>query len=109
MKRRSNLRLLVDPVSEHGDIGVDAGVVGVSTADSPGGGADDFVVEEDWSAGVTLAGVFASLAEESSAEHTLMIMLKGVERIRCLREGFRRCSGFGRCRCRCRRLGLRRT
>ena len=63
--------MLVDPVSEHGDIGVDAGVVGVSTADSPGGGADDFVVEEYWSAGVTLASVFASFAEESSAEHTL--------------------------------------
>ena len=77
--RRSNLRLLVDPVSEHGDIGVDAGVVGVSTSDSPGGGADDFVVEEDWSAGVTLAGVLASLADESSAEHTLKIILEKIK------------------------------
>ena len=63
--------MLIDPISEHGDVGVDTGVVGVGTADSPRGGADDLVVEEDWSAGVTLAGVFASFADESSAEHTL--------------------------------------
>jgi len=70
-KNRRNLRLLIDPVSEHGDVSVDTWVVGVGTADSPRGGADDLVVEEDWSAGVTLASVFASFAEKSSAEHAL--------------------------------------
>jgi hypothetical protein len=61
--------LLIDPVSEHGDIGVDTGVVGIGTSDSPRGGADDLVVEEDWSAGVTLAGVLASSWPLASAEH----------------------------------------
>lgn len=61
--------MLIDPVSEHGDVGVDTGVVGVGTADSPRGGADDLVVEEDWSAGVTLAGVLASSWPLASAEH----------------------------------------
>jgi len=73
--------LLIDPVTEHGDISVDTWVVGVGTADSPRGGADDLVVKENWSARVTLAGVFASFAEESSAEHTLKNWLKsGISR-----------------------------
>ena len=60
-----------DPVLVQCDISVDAWVLLVSTADSPRGGANHLVVVDNWSAGVTLAGVLAADIEDTSAEHAL--------------------------------------
>jgi len=60
-----------DPVLVHGDISVDAWVLLVSAADAPRGGADHLAAVDNWSAGVTLAGVLAADIENTSAEHAL--------------------------------------
>ena len=67
--------LSIDKVSVVSDVSVDTWLGWEGASLSPGGSTDSVFGTidggDDWSAGVTLAGVFASFADESSAEHTL--------------------------------------
>ena len=64
----------VDPVSVLGDIGVDAGIVCLRAALSPGGGANDLVVVFGRPAGIALAGVFASCRRAKHARQNLPVV-----------------------------------